>query len=163
MGLCERCRHHQPGCDKDDLKECLPASCYQESMLLEYAKKIINDHDPSTPLFLTYASELVHPPLEITRWAMDSEEQVQKFFSKYVGFERKVNWTKRRKRMSASLLYLDFVFGRLAQALKDRNMYEDTLIIFISDNGAGTHLRAAGALMSIGLLLVDAASPTLAT
>ena len=110
------------GCNKDSLKECLPDSCYQESMLLEYATKLINYHDPSTPLFLTYASKLVHPPLETTRSAVDLEDKLQKFFSD-VGVEHRYNWTKCRRRMSASLLYLDFVCARLAQALKDRNMY----------------------------------------
>ena len=112
-------------------------------MLLEYALKLIEDHDPSTPLFLTFASQLVHTPLETRKSALEMEDRVQEAFAK-TGVDRKFAWTSRRKRISADLRYCDFIVGRLVEALKSRHIYDDTLIVFISDNGGAVHLRAAG-------------------
>ncbi|CAE7794915.1 Arsb [Symbiodinium sp. CCMP2592] len=131
------------GCNKDDRKECLPESCFEESMFLEYATKLLKDHEPSTPLFLVYSSHLVHVPLQTTRSALKLEEAVQGVLAK-AGLERKFAWTKRRRALAANLMYLDGVMGRLVDALKERQMFEDTLIIFISDNGGSVHLRGGG-------------------
>ncbi|CAE7792603.1 Arsb, partial [Symbiodinium sp. CCMP2456] len=131
------------GCNKDDPKECLPESCFEESMFLEYAMKLLKNHEPSTPLFLVYSSHLVHVPLQTTRSALQLEDIVQHHLVK-AGLERKFAWTKRRRALAANLMYLDSVMGTLVEALKERQMFEDTLIIFISDNGGSVHLRGGG-------------------
>ena len=131
------------GCNEDDRSECLPESCYEETMLLEHAARLIKQHPPSTPLFLMYSSHLVHPPLQSRRSAVQFEEAVEKAFTA-AGVQRKFPWTHRRKRISANVLYLDFVMGRLVATLKERHMFEDTLIVFLSDNGGGVHLRGSG-------------------
>ncbi|CAE7264785.1 Arsj [Symbiodinium sp. CCMP2592] len=127
------------GCDEEDLNDCLPDSCHEESMLLEYAMRLIKSHDSSKPLFLTYSSHLVHRPYEFTASDSKLETRVQKSFeeSKIAG---KLPWTTARKDMAVSLASMDFVMGRLVETLKDRGMFEDTLVIFISDNGGATDL-----------------------
>ncbi|CAE7591969.1 Arsb, partial [Symbiodinium microadriaticum] len=124
------------GCHEEDPNDCLPESCYEESMLLEYAARLIQNHDSSKPLFLTYASHEVHLPLEITTSALKWEEQAD------AQKERKLPWTKARRVMAASLAFMDSAMGRLIDTLKARSMFEDTLVIFISDNGASLQLTA---------------------
>ncbi|CAE7901863.1 Arsb [Symbiodinium necroappetens] len=126
------------GCHEEDPNDCLPESCYEESMLLEYAARLIQNHDSSKPLFLTYASHEVHLPLEITTSALKREEQAD------AQKERKLPWTKARRVMAASLAFMDSAMGRLIDTLKARSMFEDTLVIFISDNGASLQLTAGG-------------------
>ena len=53
------------GCNLADPSHCLPSGCYEESMLNEYALKIIRAHDKSLPLFLFYAFHLVHSPMQV--------------------------------------------------------------------------------------------------
>lgn len=127
------------GCSHGEPKVCLPESCYKEAMLLQYALKLINAHEPSTPLFLTYATQLIHPPLETTKSSIRNLEDAVAQTS----VERKLHWTRARKLMSASLLESDRAMGLLVQALKERDMYQNTLVVFLSDNGGGVHLRAS--------------------
>ncbi|CAE7236787.1 Arsb, partial [Symbiodinium sp. KB8] len=129
------------GCSADDPRSCLPDACFEEAILLRYAMKLIQNHDPSTPLFLTFSSQFVHPPLESTKSALDLEDKIQKIFAS-LGVEKRIPWTTTRKRVAANLLYSDLVMGKLVDALKEKGMYEDTLVVYISDNGGGTHLRA---------------------
>jgi len=131
------------GCSEADPNDCLPEKCYEESMLVEYAARLIQNHNSSKPLFLTYASHEVHLPLEITTSALKLEEKAQKFLEGS-GVERKFPWTMARKYMAASLAYMDSAMGRLIDTLKDRGMFDDTLVIFISDNGASLQLTAGG-------------------
>ena len=119
---------------------CLPESCYKEAMLLEYALKLIRNHDSAAPLFLTYATQLVHPPIEIVKSTMmELNDRVAQ-----AGVERKIPWTTGRKNIAASYLHMDTAMGKLVSALQERNMYDDTLIVFISDNGGGIFVGAAG-------------------
>ncbi|CAE7223142.1 ARSB [Symbiodinium natans] len=122
------------GCRKDVKGEsftqtgCLPESCFEESMLLEYAMRPIKNHDSSRPLFLTYLSHRVHVPFEFTASSSILEAKVEKSLEN-ADIEERLPW-----KMAVSLASTDFVMGELAEALEEQGMFEDTLVIFISDN-----------------------------
>jgi len=129
------------GCSEEDPNDCLPDNCHEESMLLEYAMRLIKNHDSSKPLFLTYSSHHVHIPFEFTGAASNLEAKVQKSV-KEADIEEKLPWTTPRKNMAVSLASTDFIMGRLVEALKEHGMFEDTLVIFISDNGGSVQIRS---------------------
>lgn len=74
----------------------------------------------NTPLFLLWSSHLVHMPLEAP--------------TSYIDQFRHVNSTRRRM-MRAMTKFLDDAIGLVVQALKDEEMYDDTLIVAHADNG----------------------------
>lgn len=50
--------------------------------------------------------------------------------------EQKLNFARNMEVYAASLEYLDFSIGRVMEYLKQQGMYDNTMIIFMSDNGA---------------------------
>lgn len=108
---------------------CLPDSCYEEALLNSYALKVIQKHDPHVPLFLFYSFHLLHTPLQIPNSYLEKLDELVK----EQGGERIL--TQNRRYYAAMTLYMDDMVGKVVQALKDKQMYEDTLIIFTSDNG----------------------------
>ncbi|CAE7872685.1 Arsb [Symbiodinium microadriaticum] len=129
------------GCNEEDPDDCLPDICHEESMLLEYAMRLIKNHDSSKPLFLTYSSHLVHVPYEFTASASKLEADIQKSV-KDSGIKEKLPWTSPRKGTAVSLASMDSIMGRLVEALKEHGMFEDTLVVFISDNGGSVQVRS---------------------
>ena len=93
---------------------------YEEGLFRERALKIINNHDPSVPLFLYYAPHIVHAPLQVP------ESYVSKF-SFIPDHDRQY--------YHAMVNYLDDVVGDLVSALKNRGMWDNLLLVTSSDNG----------------------------
>ena len=93
---------------------------YEEGLFRERALKIINNHDPSVPLFLYYAPHIVHTPLQVP------ESYVTKF-SFIPDHDRRY--------YHAMVNYLDDVVGDLVSALKNRGMWDNLLLVTSSDNG----------------------------
>ena len=129
----------ETGCLKEDPTQCLEESCLEDAMFLRYALKTIDAHDTAKPLFLTVASHMVHTPLAVPKSTL---RELDKLVLE-AGVERKLAWTKNRRLIAASILYMDKMMGALVDALKKRDMYENTLIVFASDNGGGTNLEEA--------------------
>jgi hypothetical protein len=40
---------------------------YEDSLFEQHVLKVVEDHDPSVPLFLFYAPHIVHAPLQVPR------------------------------------------------------------------------------------------------
>ena len=78
------------------------------------------DGDNGRSLFLFYATHLVHTPLQIPQAVLDK-------FAHIDGEERRL--------MRAMAFYLDLLVGEIADTLKQYGMWEDTLLVFHSDNG----------------------------
>jgi len=75
------------------------------------------------PLFLYLAFSAVHTPLQAP--------------AKYVNlYKHKSNWGYQRKVYAGMLTAADEAVGNVTAALKQAGMYEDTLIVFTTDNGA---------------------------
>ena len=107
----------------------------------DYAPTLMHDEalnfisrNKNSPFFLYYASPIPHLPLQApTKWV----DYYQKKFgieSPYTGKSYYPNKTPRAT-YAAMISYLDEQVGELVEKLKEINKYENTLIIFTSDNG----------------------------
>ena len=127
------------GCLKEDPQRCLEDSCFLDAMLLQHTLKLIQNHDADTPLFLAFSPHMVHTPLGLPKTTL---EELDKLVAG-AGVERKLRWTQLRRLMSGSILYMDKLMGKLVDALKMRRMYDNTLILYLNDNGGGTSIEEA--------------------
>jgi arylsulfatase I/J len=95
---------------------------YLEERISNHTIANILAHDPATdgPLFAFHATHSVHVPLEVV------PDAFERFAS--LDFEP-------RRAEHAMVFNVDREIGRIIQALKEKDMYNDTLIIFTSDNG----------------------------
>ena len=93
---------------------------YEEGLFKTTVMNIINEHDPSTPLFLYYAPHIVHTPLQVPN----------SYLTKFSFIDN-----SDRKYYHAMVNYLNDVVGELVDTLKKKGMWEDTLFVVSSDNG----------------------------
>jgi arylsulfatase I/J len=91
-----------------------------------FVDDFINDlaqHDPAVPLFNYVSFQDVHGPLQT----------VNKFKKHY---ENKTDiWTHERILISTKITTLDHHIGRMVNALKEKNYWNNTVLVFTSDNG----------------------------
>ena len=105
---------------------------YYTTLIGNEAVNIIENHDTSKPLFLYVASLAPHAPYQAPKEAVDAYKDT-------IGGEK-------RRTYAAMITELDTQVGRIVAALKQKNMLDNTLIIFSSDNGGATSaLFATGA------------------
>jgi arylsulfatase B len=105
---------------------------YFTTLIGNEAVKIIDDHDTSKPLFLYVASLAPHAPYQAPKEDVDAYEDLP--------------GDQHRRTYAAMITDLDTQVGRIVAALKQKNMLDNTLIIFSSDNGGATSaLFATGA------------------
>jgi len=128
------------GCNEDDPQDCLPESCYEDAMFLKRAVKVIQEHDETHPLFLTVASHFAHIPVSGLKSYMQKLDRLVA----ESGVRRLFPWTRKRKLLAAGILYLDDMVGKLVQALKERSLFENTLVVFVSENGGEQTLEQGG-------------------
>eukprot|EP00927_Polykrikos_kofoidii_P005344 TRINITY_DN12113_c0_g1_i6.p1 TRINITY_DN12113_c0_g1~~TRINITY_DN12113_c0_g1_i6.p1 ORF type:complete len:705 (+),score=91.57 TRINITY_DN12113_c0_g1_i6:65-2116(+) len=109
-------------------RESDPA-CYEEYTFKQRSLEVIQQHSPAEPLFLFHAFHLLHTPLQVPKTYLDRiDELVSKAFGR--PFDS-VN----RRLYAAMVLYMDDVVGELVDALKTKDMWNSTLLIFLADNG----------------------------
>ena len=105
---------------------------YFTTLIGNEAVNIIKNHDTAKPLFLYVASLAPHAPYQAPRPDIDAYKNAP-------GDEH-------RHTYAAMITDLDTQVGRIVAALKQKNMLDNTLIIFSSDNGGATSaLFATGA------------------
>ena len=95
-------------------------TAYEEEHFTNHSLSVIGAHDAAIPLFLVHAFHIVHTPLQLP------EADIAKF--KFVDY-------KNRRLYAAMVHYMDTVVGRLRAALTARAMWDNTLLVFASDNG----------------------------
>jgi arylsulfatase len=96
-------------------------------------ENFVNDNK-SNPFFLYWATPIPHVPLQAP------EEWVQKYVEKFGTEEPYLNGSyfpsqNPRATYAAMISYLDYNVGKLVKLLKELGIYENTIIIFSSDNG----------------------------
>ena len=111
----------KPANDKNGTK-------YEEALFQEQLLDVINNHDPSTPLFLYYAAHIVHKPYQVP-------DEYLKMFDFIDNDLRQV--------YHAMVKYLDDVVGEIVDALKKKNLWDNLLFITSSDNGGPVTSQAA--------------------
>jgi len=105
---------------------------YFTTLIGNEAVNIIDNHDTSKPLFLYVASLAPHAPYQAPKEDIDAHKDLA--------------GDVHRHTYAAMITALDTQVGRIVAALKEKDMLDNTLIIFSSDNGGATNpLFATGA------------------
>jgi arylsulfatase A-like enzyme len=89
----------------------------------------VNAHDPKTPLFMYLAFTAPHSPYQAP----------QEYIDKYRSIEDPT-----RRSYAAMISCMDDEIGKLVSALEKKKMRENTLIVFMSDNGGNRTAMLAG-------------------
>lgn len=111
-------------CGKDCAEAVLSANNYYSTHLYaEEAVRLIEEHDPATPFFLYLAFQACHGPNQAPRSYVEPYDFI----------------TDKKRRIYAGMLAaLDEAVGNVTQALRDRGMWEDTIVVLTTDNGGPT-------------------------
>ncbi|XP_070570424.1 arylsulfatase B-like [Ptychodera flava] len=96
---------------------------YQSMVFAEEAQGVLRNHDPDVPLFLYLAFGAVHIPLQVPK--------------KYEDIYRDVKDDSRRI-LLAMATCMDEAIGNITRTLKDTGIWNNTIFIFSTDNGAAT-------------------------
>jgi arylsulfatase A-like enzyme len=116
------------GLDWHRNKKPLREEGYSTELLGKEAVKLITDHDFSKkPLFLYVPFNSPHSPLQAPQSYLDQYQDIK---------------NKKRQSYAAMVACMDDQIGHIVAALKTRGVYENTLIIFHSDNGGPINLGA---------------------
>lgn len=97
---------------------------YEEDLFLNHSLRVIDYHatrvGSSTPMFLFHSFHLIHSPLQVPK----EDEALFSFIS------------HPKRRLYAAMVHkMDVIVGKLVESLKAHGMYDETLIVFCSDNG----------------------------
>ena len=111
---------------------------YAPDVLFEAMSRYLDENNPRAtgkPFFIYWATPIPHVPLQAPqRWV---DYYVEKFGDEepYLGQHGYFPHRYPRAAYAAMVSYLDERVGQLIQQLKDMGVYENTLIVFTSDNG----------------------------
>jgi len=109
--------------------------CYEEHLFKENGLRILDEHDPSQPLYYFHSFHLVHTPLDVPQsYVRKAEERIKPYQFDDSG----------RRNYSAMVHYMDDVVGELTQKLKAKGMWEDTVMVFMADNGGPIYKPGSG-------------------
>ncbi|XP_029052715.2 arylsulfatase B-like isoform X1 [Osmia bicornis bicornis] len=98
---------------------------YATDLFTEEAIKIIENHELPRPLYLQISHLAVHAPLE---------QPVNEYNDREFTHIREPN----RRKYARMVSRLDDSVGRIVHALGDKGMLRDSLILFLTDNGAAS-------------------------
>lgn len=124
------------------------AGVYSSEVFTDAALDVLDKHDPDTPLFLYLPYESVHGAascdpdcdmpssdlLQAPQWAVDAQQQI-------------ANPTRRL--FAGMVGALDAAVANITAKLQDKGMWEDTLFVFTTDNGAVSVACARRGLPSV--------------
>nr|CAH7737317.1 unnamed protein product [Callosobruchus chinensis] len=113
---------------RDGVPSFEDAGHYATDTFTEYSVKVIQEHDLSKPLFLMLAHLAVHAG-NTGKLLEAPQEEIDKL--------RHIEDANRRT-YAAMVTKLDESVGTLVEALESKKMLQNTVIAFISDNGAPT-------------------------
>ena len=93
---------------------------YTTNLFAREAERIIQEHDPQNPLFLFLSFQAPHSPLQVP----------ERFLKQYKNIK-----DQNRRVYAAMVSCMDEAVGNVTRVLKKRGLWEDTVLIFSSDNG----------------------------
>ena len=122
---------------------------YEEYLFRDRVLSIVGSHDVSQPLFLVYTPHIAHCPLQVPEdWLARFDEPDDEALcqaqtaSIFPGSTSKDYRCRNQYRAMVALL--DSVLGNITDTLKARGMWQDTLMVFSSDNGGPMGLPESG-------------------
>merc|ERR1719433_1236933 len=98
----------------------LNGTAYEEEIFTSNTLDVIERHNPEEPLFLFHAFHQIHTPLEVPPGWLP-----QFAFLK----------DKNRRHYAAMVHYMDWTLGKIVTKLKQKGMWDNTLMLVHSDNG----------------------------
>jgi len=107
---------------------------YSTKLLGDDALRLIEAHDTSRPLFLYLAFNAPHTPYQAPKEYLDRYSQID---------------DPSRRAYAASITAMDDQIGRVLGALDAKKMRNDTLILFMSDNGGTRDPMFSGAIADV--------------
>ena len=102
---------------------------YSTTLLGDDAVRLIEAHDPKTPLFLYLTFNAPHTPYQAPQSYLDRYKTIS---------------DPSRRAYSAQITAMDDQIGRVVEALDKKKMRDNTLIVFQSDNGGTSNPIFAG-------------------
>ncbi len=102
---------------------------YSTTLLGNAAVKLIDRHNPAVPLYLYLAFNAPHAPYQAP----------QEYLDKYKNIA-----DPSRRAYAASITAMDDEIGRVVAALKAKGMRDNTIIVFMSDNGGTRNSMFSG-------------------
>jgi len=108
---------------------------YATDLWKQHAVELIREHDSKRPLFMYLAFTAPHHPLQAPKQVLEkySPTTVESYWSgPNTDKGRKAN---SRRLYMAMVDALDAAIGEVIQSLREKDMLENTLIVFCSDNG----------------------------
>ena len=126
----------------DSLADPLKEESYIKFTQNDYAPQKIQEKalsfieaNKDTPFFMYYASPLPHLPLQAPKTYVDKYREILGEEDPYLGDDSYFPNRYPRATYAAMISYLDHQLGELVKKLKEKGIYENTVIIFSSDNG----------------------------
>ena len=108
---------------------------YVTNLLGQDAVKLIEAHDPKTPLFLYLAFTAPHAPYQAPPEDLDQYKAIT---------------DPNRRAYAAMITVMDRQIGQVLEALDKRGMRENSLIVFQSDNGGPRSAKVTGEVDTSG-------------
>tara|TARA_R110002124_G_C8974256_1_gene515600 strand:+ start:4864 stop:6399 length:1536 start_codon:yes stop_codon:yes gene_type:complete len=108
---------------------------YAPELMFDKITNFVDEQSSEEPFFLYWATPIPHVPLQApTKWI---DHYVEKFGEEepYLGENSYYPSRYPRATYAAMVSYMDEQVGELVEQLKSKGLYENTLIIFTSDNG----------------------------
>ncbi len=131
-----------PGTKLEEGADAFDAANYAKFTQNEYSadlmiKEALNfiDENKAQPFFLYFASPIPHDPLQVPKEYVDNYRKSFGDEEPYIGNKGYFPHRYPRAAYAGMITYLDDQVGQLIKKLKELGLYDNTLIIFTSDNG----------------------------
>jgi arylsulfatase A-like enzyme len=103
--------------------ELIDPDGHATDLFTQWTVDFLDEHDQSQPFLLYLAYNAPHTPIQ------PPEDWLAKVFSREPGMDVK------RARLVALIEHMDHCIGQVVAALRERDLFENTIIVFTSDNG----------------------------
>lgn len=101
---------------------------YSTFAFAKEAQKIVQEHDSKSPLFLYLAFQAVHIPLQVPDKYLEQYQHIEDI---------------KRRIYAGMVSAMDEAVGNLTQTFKERGLWDNTVLVFSSDNG-GEPVKSGG-------------------